>query len=265
MGREVVTLAIDLTSATVTFLLVAARVAGIIVTAPLLSSSYIPVMMRAAMVFVLALILTPGLHAASGMTVAVALSVGVLMQFVVGTMMGLVLALFLSLFGMAGQIITYQLGVGLAVSANPGLLSEGSFLSEWETLLALFVFVVGGGPELLIVALHASFTAISINALVIPGASFGFVVGLFQTVLEIALLMAAPLVMTGLIVNLSVGVLSRAFPQLNAYFFSLPINFGLSLLMFVIILPTMLAVMPTIWHHAWTDVSRLLVYLEGHA
>ncbi|NMP23068.1 flagellar biosynthetic protein FliR [Sulfobacillus harzensis] len=258
------TLALDLTEATVTFLLVAARIAGIIVTAPLFSSSYIPAMLRVAMVFVLALILTPGLHADASMT-GVALSIGILVQFVVGTMMGLVLALFLSLFGMAGQVITYQLGVGLAVAANPGLLSEGSFLAEWETLLALFVFIVGGGPELMIVALHSSFQAISINALVIPGASFGFVTGLFQTVLEIALLMAAPLVMTGLIVNLAVGVLSRAFPQLNAYFFSLPINFGLSLLMFVIILPTMLAVMPTIWQHAWTDVSRLLVYLEGHA
>ncbi len=259
------TLTVQMTSLTTTFFLVAARVAGIIVTAPFFSSSYIPRSLRVAMVFMLALILTPGLNAAPSMSGGLMLGAGVLVQFVVGTMMGLVLALFLSLFGMAGQIITYQLGVGLAVAANPGLLSEGSFLSEWETLLALFVFVVGGGPELMVIALHASFQAISINAMVIPGASFGFVAGLFQTVLEIALLMAAPLIITGLIVNISVGVLSRAFPQLNAYFFSLPINFGLSLLIFVAILPLMLSVMPTIWQHAWTDVSRLLVYLEGHA
>lgn len=68
-----------------------------------------------------------------------------------------------------------------------------------------------------------------------------------------------------MVVNLSVGILSRAFPQINAYFFALPINFGLSLLMFLAILPLMFSVMPTIWHEAWTDVSRLLVYLEGQA
>lgn len=259
------TLTLQLTALTTTFFLVAARVAGIVVTAPFFSSSYIPTMLRVAIVFMLSLILTPGLHAAPGMATGMVLAAGVLMQFIIGTLMGLVLSVFLSLFGMAGQIITYQLGVGLAVAANPGLLSEGSFLAEWETLLALFVFVVGGGPELMVMALHASFQAISINALVIPGASFGFVVGLFQTVLEIALLMAAPLVITGVIVNISVGVLSRAFPQLNAYFFALPISFGLSLLIFVAILPLMLSVMPTIWQQSWTDVSRLLVYLEGHA
>lgn len=185
------TLALQLTGITTTFLLVSARVAGIIVSAPFFSSVYIPAMLRVAMVFLLGLILTPGLHAAATMN-GPALMVGVLIQFVVGVLMGLVLALFQSLFGMAGQIVTYQLGVGLAVSANPTLLSEGSFLAEWETLLAILVFVAGGGPELMIEGLHASFQAISINALVIPGASFGFVAGLFQTVLEVALLMAAP-------------------------------------------------------------------------
>jgi flagellar biosynthetic protein FliR len=259
------TLSLQLTALTTTFFLVTARVAGIIVTAPLFSSTYIPRMLRIAMVFILGLVLAPGLHIAPSMTAGPALVLGIVVQFAVGTMMGLILALFLSLFGMAGQIITYQLGVGLAVAANPGLLSQGSFLAEWNTLLATFVFVVGGGPELMVTALHYSFQAISINALVIPAASFGFVTGLFQTALEVAILVAAPLIITGLIVNLSVGVLARTFPQINAYFFALPINFGLSLLIFVAILPLMLSVMPTIWHQAWTDVSRLLVFLEGKA
>lgn len=257
------TLALALTGLTTTFFLVASRIAGVVVSAPFFGSSYIPTRLRVALVFVLSLILTPGLHAAPSMNGA-PMMIGVLIQFVVGVLMGLVLALFQSVFGIAGQIVTYQLGLGLAAAANPALLTEGSFLAEWETLLGLLVFVVGGGPELMIIALHASFQAISVNALVIPGASFGFVAGLFQTVLEVALLMAAPLVLTGLIVNLSVGILARAFPQLNAYFFALPINFGLSLLIFLAILPLMFAVMPTIWQQGWTDVSRLLVYLEGH-
>lgn len=257
------TLTLQLTSLTATFFLVAARVAGIVVTAPFFSSSYIPAMVRVASIFILGLILTPGLHAASSMTGGL-LALGMLVQFVVGTMMGLIMALFLSVFGIAGQIITYQLGVGLAVEANPGLLTNGSFLAEWETLIAIFIFVVGGGPELMVTALHASFQAISINALVISGPSFGFITGLFQTALEVALLMAAPLVITGLVVNLSVGILSRAFPQLNAYFFALPINFGLSLLIFLAILPLMFSVIPTVWQQGWTDVSHLLVYLEGH-
>ena len=258
------TLSLQLTSLTTTFFLVSARVAGIMVSAPFFSSLYIPAMLRVALVFLLGLILTPGLHAAPSMDGSF-LMLCVIVQFGVGTLMGLALAVSLSIFGVAGQVITYQMGVGLAVAANPGLLSEGSFLAEWFTLLATLVFVVGGGPELTIMGLHASFQAISLNALVIPGASFGFVAGLFQSALEVALLIAAPLVITGLIVNLSVGILSRAFPQINAYFFALPISFGLSLLILLAMLPLLMTAMTTIWQQGWTEVSHLLVYLEGRA
>lgn len=258
------TLALQLTSLTTTFFLVSARVAGIMVSAPLFSSSYIPATLRVAMVFLLGLILTPGLHAAPGMAGSF-LILGVLVQFGVGTLMGLVLAVFLSIFAVAGQVVTYQLGVGLAVAANPGLLTAGSFLAEWFTLLATLVFVAGGGPELTVMGLQASFRAITLNALVIPGASFGFVAGLMQMTLEVALLIAAPLIITGLIVNLSVGILSRAFPQINAYFFALPISFGLSLLILLAMLPFLMTAMSTVWQQGWTEVSHLLLYLEGRA
>lgn len=246
---------------TATFLLVGARVAGIVVTAPLVSSLYIPARIRVALAVVLAMVLVPGAPVVRLPTVA--LGLGIIVQFAVGALMGTVLAVFLALFGMAGQVVTYELGVGLAVAAEPGLLSEGSFLSEWETLLAMFVFVAGGGPELLITALEASMRAIPLTAGTIPVSAFLFVVGLFQTALMIALLVAAPLVASGMVVNLGVGVLSRAFPQLNAYFLSLPINFGVALVVFLGLLPVLFGVMPTVWHDAWRQVSHLLVMLEG--
>ncbi|AEJ40540.1 flagellar biosynthesis protein FliR [Sulfobacillus acidophilus TPY] len=258
-----VALALQLSGATVVYLLVAARIAGIVVTAPFFGSSYIPVPIRAALVLLLAAVLAPGHSASPAFQQNLLLGLAIIIQFIVGTFMGLILAVFLSVFSMAGQVVTYQLGVGLAVQANPGLLSEGSFLSEWQTLLALFVFVAGGGPELMVIALHASLEALPLTVLVLPTSAFQFVVGLFQTVLAMALLIAAPFVLTGLVVNLSVGVISRAFPQINAFFFALPVNFGLSLLVFVLVLPLLFSVMPTVWQSAWTDVSRLLAIWEG--
>lgn len=249
---------------TTTFFLVGARIAGMMLSAPMLSSTYIPWQLKVALTVLLTVALVPGVAVTglAGHTVLIGLELVV--QFGIGVLMGLVLALFLSIFSIAGQVITYQMGVGLAMAANPGLLSAGSFLSEWQTLLGLFVFVVSGGPELVVVGLHASFHAIPANAFAVPIPALGFVAGIFQTVLMIALLIAAPMITVGLVVNLSVGVLSRAFPQINAYFLSLPINFGLSLLVFMAVLPLLFSIMPDIWHRAWVDVSRLLVKLEGH-
>jgi len=242
--------------------LVAARLAGLVITAPVLSSDYLPNMLKVALVFLfsLALVSTVPPVTAQGL----ALGLGVVFQLMIGIAMGLVLAIYLSVFGMAGQMITYQMGVGLAVAANPGLLSAGSFLSEWETLLATFIFVAGGGLELTMTALHASFVAMPLTHEVISGTALMFIVGLFESALMTALLIAAPLFISSLVVDMGIGVVSRAFPQLNAYFLSLPINFGISILVLLGMLPLLMTVVPNIWHSAFYDVSRWLAILEGH-
>ena len=258
------TLGLQLTNITMAMILVAARVAGIVTTAPMVSAGYVPRILKVALVPMLALIVAPTLPALTrSQLVMVPFMLTLVVQFGIGVLIGLVLNLFYSAFTIAGEVVTYQLGVGLAVSSSPGILSASSFLSEWQTLLALFVFVAAGGPELLVVALHSSFQAIPLTALSIPTGAMGFVIGLLDTVFTISLLVAAPLLLAGLVVNLAVGVLSRAFPQMNAYFVALPLNFGVALVVFLAMIPLLFAVIPEVWHTAWTDVSRLLVFLEG--
>lgn len=245
-----------------TFLLVAARLAGLVVSAPVLSSSLIPTMLKAAMVMLFALALVATVHpvAATG----IGLGLGVAIQVLIGVAMGLILSIYLAIFGMAGQLITYQMGVGLAVAANPGLLSAGSFLSEWQTLLATFVFVASGGLELTMTALHASFTALPLTSQGLNAGALEFIVGLFQSALSTALLIAAPLFLSSLVVDLGIGVVSRAFPQMNAYFLSLPLNFGISILVILGMLPLLMAVVPNIWDSAFVSLSHWLVIVEGH-
>jgi flagellar biosynthetic protein FliR len=156
------------------------------------------------------------------------------------------------------------MGVGLAVAASPGLLSEGSFLSEWQTLLATFIFVASGGLELTMTALHASFVALPLTRQILPQDSLMFIVGLFQSALLTAILIAAPLFLSSLVVDMGIGVVSRAFPQLNAYFLSLPLNFGISIVVLLGMVPLLVALVPNIWHSAFQDLSRWLVLLEGH-
>lgn len=245
-----------------TFLLVAARIAGLVVAAPVLGSALIPNLLRVGLILMLALAITPTLSVvvSSG---SVLLGIGVILQFLVGLLMGLVLSLFMAIFAVAGQVVTYQMGLGLAVAASPGLLSAGSFLSEWETLMATFVFVAGHGLELLVLALQASFRALPLDHAGIPLHAMGFVVGLMQTVLTMTILVAAPLLMVGLVANVTVGVIARAFPQMNAYFIALPVGIGLTLLVFAGSLPILMSTLPSIWHQAFDALSHLLAVFGG--
>lgn len=253
------TLALDADSET--YLLTAARVAGVVVTAPMFSAATIPALVRVALVAVLAAAIMPGLPLVAG-GLPLILGASLVLQFVIGLLLGSVVTIVMAAFAIAGQAITYQLGVGLAAFANPAVVGASSVLAEWFTLLSLLVFVILRGPELVVVALADSFRAMPLSATgLVPSVPL-FVVGLFSSALEVALLIAAPMMVAGLISDLSVGVLARAFPQINAFFMSLPLKFGLVLVVMLAAVPLFYAVVPNVLDRAYTDLSHLLVLLE---
>jgi flagellar biosynthetic protein FliR len=256
-----VTLAVALGAETDTFILVSARVAGMTVVAPMFSALTIPALVRVAVIVVLGVVLTPLVPLVHAPFVL--LGGGVALQFAVGALLGSVVAMFLSAFDIAGQVVTYQLGIGLAAYSNPALVGASSVLSEWEGLLALLVFVALRGPEMMVVALRDSFIALPLTHVGIPVGALAFVVGLFSSVLAIALLVAAPLVAAGLVAQLGMGVLSRAFPQISGFFLQLPVSLGLALLVLLASLPLFFEIVPNALTEAFTDLSRLLVLLEG--
>ncbi|PSR36620.1 MAG: type III secretion protein [Sulfobacillus thermosulfidooxidans] len=250
------------TQLTETFFLVASRLAGLVFSAPVLSSAYLPRMLKVALILALAGALSPSVQVSASIS-GLAWGLDLIVNFAVGMLIGLILSLFLAVLDMAGQVVTYELGLGLAIASNPGLDENGSFLSEWQSLLALFVFVATGGLELSVIALHASFQAIGLNIMALPLPALSFVTGLMTSALTMTLLVAFPLLLAGFIVNMAVGIMSRAFPQMNAYYLSLPVNFGVSLLVFAAMLPLLMGILPSFWDQAFTDVSRLLALLEG--
>ncbi len=257
------TLTLALSAESETFVLTAARVAGVVVTAPMFSAATIPSLVRVALVAILAVAIMPGLPLVGG-GLGLLLGAGLLLQFLIGLLLGSVVTIVMSAFSVAGQAITYQLGVGLAAFANPAVVGASSVLAEWFTLLALLVYVILRGPELVVVALSDSFKAMPLSATALAPAAPLFVVGLFRSALEVALLIAAPMMVAGLVSDLTIGIVSRAFPQINAFFMSLPVKFGLVLLVMLAVMPLFYAIVPNVLARAYTDLSHLLVLLEHH-
>ncbi|CAB1128024.1 Flagellar biosynthesis protein FliR [Candidatus Hydrogenisulfobacillus filiaventi] len=257
------TLTIGLEGYVSSFLLVFARLWGFLLVAPVSGSLLITQPVRVALAALLAFALLPAAapHLVNPPWGLLPLGIG--LQFALGVMLGLVLAVFWSAFAMAGQLVTYQLGIGLVTPARPSLLAAGSVLGEFQSLLALLVFVASGGLELGVVALARSFQALPLTAAGIPAHAVGFLEGLMTTALAMSLLLGAPMLLAGLVVDLSTGILARAFPQLNAYFLALPVGVGVVLAVWMATLPLFFTVSGNVWHLAWTAVSRLLAIWQG--
>jgi type III secretion protein T len=156
-----------------------------------------------------------------------ALSLYVAKEAAVGLVLGLIASVgFWSLY-VAGAIVEYQAGLSFATTIDPLTGQDESLLGSFLMRLYVMLFLVTGGLHALIGMLFESYR-------VWPMASLGprvdnlelatIATVMVGRLLQTAIQIAAPFVILLLLLELSIGLLSRFAPQLNAFFVALPLK-----------------------------------------
>ena len=199
-----------------TFALVFFRVAGMMLFAPLFGSARIPRRVR----LMLALALTVGMLGSVGTIprlpdsgLAIALGIGGEMLF--GLAMGMVLSFVFVSVQWAGEMIGQQMGFNLSEVFDPQFGSQGSVVGELYFMMALVVFLGLNGHHAMLRGVHDSFEAMPLLSLGVSHDLVDVTTGLFQASTELAIQLAAPMLVTMLVVDLSLGFISKTVPQLN--------------------------------------------------
>ena len=241
-----------------TFAFVSARVSGLMLAAPLWSMNAMPRSVRAAVTVVLALLLTPLAPRVALPDEVLQLPLPMAMELVIGLAVGLTAAMIVQGAVLAGEVMSLQMGLslGAALGGNADLEAEG--VGQFQQLLALFIYVSVGGHLLLLRGVAASLHTLPPGAPVELASGGGAAAALFGTLFASALSIAAPVMVTLLLVNLGLGVLSRAVPQLNAMMVSMPLTIGIGLVAITVAVPLVGFAI-----HGWMsglpgDVTRVL-------
>jgi len=185
------------------------------------------------------------------------------LSMVIGILMGLVLAFAFAALTTGGQLITSMLGVELTGNTEAGILSASSGFSAWLSWLGLVVFLQLGGLQQTVLALRASVIAIPLTQWTVPSTIWPFAASLLASLLATALLIALPVVAIVLAVILLIGVLSRAYPQLNAYFLASPAAILCAILALWALTPLYLPALDNLWMQTWGQISHLLALAQG--
>lgn len=221
----------------VLFLLVAARLTGVLVLAPLFTANCIPVMVRGLLVVLVSLVVTPVLSAGHVAAGEIALASHVsgtaipipanITDFVCqigcevgfGTLLGVgVMAVFSGL-RLAGELLDRHSGLGLAAMFNPemgsGESAAGSVV-HWMGIVAFLLIEPLGGQGLLLQSLLRSFHAIPVGSAVEASSLLDLLNGLVQQSLLLGLRLAMPLVAAMMLVDLTLSLASRGLPNLTS-------------------------------------------------
>jgi flagellar biosynthetic protein FliR len=230
------------------FLLVFARCFALILTAPLLSSSSISRIAKIALAGYMAFLIFPqafqnGLEAAYGSYGAFNANylLLVLGEALLGVITGFFVSLIFAAFSTAGQFFSFQSGLSMSEVYDALSQVENPILGQYLNLIAMILFLqVQGFQRLFLGGLLRSWQ--SLNALSLVSARETFyrflATGLTELFLN-AFVIALPVMGVLFLVNIAMGLLTKAAPQIELRSEGLPLTMFTTFIILTLLMPAL--------------------------
>jgi flagellar biosynthetic protein FliR len=199
------------------FALLAVRLGGLLLAAPLFGSPAVPVMVRGALAFVLAFLFAPlagsppaGEWTAGAFLLAAGAEAGI------GLLIGFTASLLFAAVKLAGHLADQDMGISVATTLDPTSDEPIAVVSQFQTLLALVVYLLINGHHILLGAVAESLRALPVGSgLAASGASPGLVGDMAGRLFVVGLGLAIPALATLLLVTVAMALLARTVPEMN--------------------------------------------------
>jgi flagellar biosynthetic protein FliR len=149
-------------------------------------------------------------------------------QIIIGAGLGLSLQLFFQAFVIAGQIIGIQMGMGFASMVDPVNGVSIATVGQFFTMLVTLLFLAMNAHLVVFEILIESFTTLPVGQ-GFATADIWLLVMRLGWVLGAALVLVLPAVAALLVVNIAMGVMTRAAPQLNIFSIGFPLTLVLGM------------------------------------
>ncbi|MCG5548256.1 flagellar biosynthetic protein FliR [Halorhodospira halochloris] len=182
-----------------------------------------------------------------------------LQEVVIGLTIGFILALALNTVVVAGESIALAMGLGFATMVDPQTGMSVPVISQILLVVTTLMFLAIGGHLMIVQLLADSFTVIPVGEFQIDRDMFWGVAAWGTQMYAGAVLIALPVVTVLLVINLSLGVMTRAAPQMNVFSVGLPLTILVGgVLLPILVLPVLPLRMEAMWAEAYRTIGELL-------
>jgi flagellar biosynthesis protein FliR len=216
------------------------RIGAMLVAAPLFGARMVTVRIRLAFAFLLALVVAPLIPVPPAVEpLSLAGLVISAQQILIGLMIGFVLQMVFSAMSQAGETIALSMGLGFASMVDPQQGVQVPVVSSYFVIMSTLIFLALNGHVALIELTLMSFDSMPIAVDGIVRGDLWALVSWGSTMFVYGLLVALPAVASMLLVNLSMGVITRAAPQLNIFAVGFPMMILLGFVLLLLTLPVL--------------------------
>ena len=221
------------------FILIFCRMTAFIALCPGFSFKSFPNSVKIGLAFSLTTIVFPSVSLLPAELSLVTLGGFVLKEVLVGLALGYVSQLLFSGIEIAGQLVDFQVGFSMGAIYDPAMGVNASNYGRIYYWLGIAVFFLMDLHHTVIKSLLGSFQILPVTTAHLDGATVEGVLKLFVQVFEIALGLAAPLLLVALMVDIILGIISRTVPQINVLMLGMPLKITVSFFIFLLLLPNL--------------------------
>ncbi|WP_456433535.1 flagellar biosynthetic protein FliR [Thermosulfuriphilus sp.] len=236
------------------------RVGAMVFLMPVFGSRLVPVRVKAASTLVTALCLLP---VARGLptpqldsTLEVVLTV--FFEFLLGVTFALVLRLIFAGIQLAGQMVGFQMGFGVASVIDPQTGVESLVLSQLAYLVSLLIFLAIDGHHMVLRALGESLKIMPLGNFRPDQNIVESLLREAQVMFVLSIKVIAPVMAVLFLVQVALGVISKIVPQMNVMIVSFPLTIAMGLFFFALSLEAMAPVLEKAFGGAWRLIPVIL-------
>ena len=235
------------------------RISAMFVAVPLFSLRAVPARVRLILSVAITFVVMPLLPAFpaidmfsyEGIRVAFA-------QVMIGLSTGFIVQLVFAAIVFAGQGVALSMGLGFASMVDPQNGQQVPVIAQLYVITSTLIFLGLDGHLLLIKMLLDSFTSLPLGIDGITKTNIWDVIAWSSRMFSGGLLLAMPVIVSLLLVNLGFGIATRAAPQLNIFSVGFPVTLMLGIVLIWLTLPNVLDQFTGILTDAYDLIGQLL-------
>ncbi len=242
------------------FLLVMVRFSGLMVSAPFLGSTNVPLTAKVGLSFFGALLVTPTLPLLdSGLPQeAIAFAVLALGEFLIGLMVGFVVGLVFAAVQVGGQIMDLQTGFGMMNVFNPALGTQFPIYGFFLFILAVLYMLVTNLHHVMIAGFVHTFEAIPIGGFVAEPALLWEVSRWGDAMFVDGLIIASPVAAAMMLAYVTMGLIGRVIPQIQLFVVGFPLTIATGLMITALSIGLYVQILDGIFERTFIRMDTLI-------
>jgi len=233
------------------------RISALLVTAPLFSLDALTLPIRIMMALVVTIFVYPLLQWPVIDPISANGILQIVNQLFIGAMMGLMLQVAVGALTLAGQTISSSMGLSMATLIDPAV-GNVPVIAQFIVICSTLVFLGFGGHVIMISMIMDSFTALPIGQTILSQVAFGKVVAWSSMIFLGGVLIALPVMIALLFINIGLGVITRAAPSLNIFSVGFPASIAAGFLVLIFAMDSIIGRIQWLWMQAFSHARDLV-------